>query len=136
MPSRQVADLLALSLVDALVDELRQPVTVAVQHPERAVVAIDQLDSGVHDPARRGVRFEPGRDRENGIEEAVHLISGRDQFLDAVLHLAQQLTWTQLRQRIANARQVTNAAGIVRIRIGQKARLSPITGGCQPRAEK
>ena len=50
--------------------------------------------------AQRGVELQTRRDHQHGVDQAVEPVSALDDLLDAVLDLDEQLTQSQLRQRV------------------------------------
>ena len=68
-PSGQVADLVVVLLVDADGDELGEPRPGLVEHPERAVAGVDELDGALDDAPQHGGQVEIEPDREHGVEQ-------------------------------------------------------------------
>ena len=100
MPLRQVADARPDLLVDPGVDELVQR-PVRPDHPERAVLGVDQRDRRRHDPAQRGRQLQATGDTDHRVEQAVQLVpAGRD-LGQPVGHLVQQLVQPQRGQPAA-----------------------------------
>src|ERR1044072_7807979 len=96
-----MTDLSAALLVDAFVDELRQLRAVGGEHTQGTVPAADQIDGGVDDPPQRRVPFQAGGDREDGVQQAVHLVPGVDQVVEPAVDLGQLLAQPHVGRGVA-----------------------------------
>jgi hypothetical protein len=61
-----------LLVVDADVDEPRQPRAVLAQHAEGSVAGLDEAGGGLNDPAQRDVEVEARRDAHERVQQVLH----------------------------------------------------------------
>ena len=73
---------------------------VRAEHTERPVPGLNQVDGGFDQASQGGVELQPGADREEGVQQALHAVAGGHDLGQPVLHLAEELVEPQAGQQI------------------------------------
>ncbi len=70
----ELADRLSVLVVDADGDELRQSCARLVEHTERPIAGVDEIDGTRHDAPEHRWHVEVRTDRDDGVEQLVQAL--------------------------------------------------------------
>jgi hypothetical protein len=80
-------------------DELGQQPVLA-DDAKRPVGRVHQPDRGLHDPPQGGLQVQPGADGDDRLEQAAHLVPGRQHGMQPRLQFTEKLVQPQLRKNL------------------------------------